>query len=235
MQQQLLRSRYPSSNLIGQPVFLLCKTEKICRTGRKKKHLHFRCANVRSLWKHPYEAVVLFQRIIASEIRLAFSRSVWKGLNCGPNCYIWALSSLDSSMDHPRLASLGSLGLSTVYLWAIRYSLALYPFSFGQLRSPSGSTLAPSCSSSTSALKIPTSISGGHRCGCVTAAQLICVPSLPRLSVCTLGSTSYGSIAVSHPPGVISRDSTMALSSSTPMWAVVLVRLWVSTIWPLIP
>ncbi len=49
VQQQLLRSRYPSSNLIGQPVFSLCKTEKICRTGRKKKHLHFRCANVRGL------------------------------------------------------------------------------------------------------------------------------------------------------------------------------------------
>ncbi len=49
MQQQLLRSRDPSSNLIGRPVFSLCEIEKICQTGRKKKHLHFRCANVRGL------------------------------------------------------------------------------------------------------------------------------------------------------------------------------------------
>ncbi len=35
-QQQLLRSRYPSSNLIGRPVFSLCETEKIRRSVRKK-------------------------------------------------------------------------------------------------------------------------------------------------------------------------------------------------------
>ncbi len=48
VQQQLLQSCYPSSNLIGRPVFSLCETEKIRRTGQKK-HLHFRCANVRGL------------------------------------------------------------------------------------------------------------------------------------------------------------------------------------------
>ncbi len=37
MQQQLLRSRYLSSNLIGRPLFSLCETEKIRQTGRKKK------------------------------------------------------------------------------------------------------------------------------------------------------------------------------------------------------
>ncbi len=36
VQQQLLRSRDPSSNLIGRPVLSLCETEKIRRTGRKK-------------------------------------------------------------------------------------------------------------------------------------------------------------------------------------------------------
>ncbi len=35
-QQQLLRSRDPSSNPIGRLVFSLCKTEEIHRTGRKK-------------------------------------------------------------------------------------------------------------------------------------------------------------------------------------------------------
>ncbi len=35
VQQLLLRSGYPSSNLIGPFVFLLCETEKIRRTGRK--------------------------------------------------------------------------------------------------------------------------------------------------------------------------------------------------------
>ncbi len=36
VQQQLLRSRDPSSNLIGRSVFSLCETEKIRRTGWKK-------------------------------------------------------------------------------------------------------------------------------------------------------------------------------------------------------
>ncbi len=50
VQQQLFRSRDPSLNLVGRPVFSLCKTEKIHRTGLKKKKTHFRCANVRGLW-----------------------------------------------------------------------------------------------------------------------------------------------------------------------------------------
>ncbi len=80
VQKQLLRSRYPSSNLIGQPVFSLCETEKIRRIGRKKTFAFSVRECSRPMWKHP-EAVVLFQRVNASEIRFAFSRSVWKGLN----------------------------------------------------------------------------------------------------------------------------------------------------------
>ncbi len=55
VQQQLLRSRDPSSNLIERPVFSLCKTKKNRRTGAKKKKKTFKfsvhkCS--RSMWKH---------------------------------------------------------------------------------------------------------------------------------------------------------------------------------------
>ncbi len=78
VQQQLHRSRYPSSNLIGRSVFSLCETEKIRRTGHFFSS-YFRCSNVRGLCGSIHRKLLFYS--IASEIHLAFSRSVWKGLN----------------------------------------------------------------------------------------------------------------------------------------------------------
>ncbi len=78
MQQQLLRSRDSSSNLIGRPMFLLCETEKICQTGRKKKHTHFRCMNIRALCGSIHGKLLFYSS--ASSRPKFFSRSVWKGL-----------------------------------------------------------------------------------------------------------------------------------------------------------
>ncbi len=66
--------------LLDGPVFA-CETEKIRRTGRKKNVCIFGAQMFTVYVKHPLEAVDLFQSVMPSEIRLAFSRSVWKGLN----------------------------------------------------------------------------------------------------------------------------------------------------------
>ncbi len=58
-------------------MFLLCETEKICRTGSIFFFAFLvRCCSIVVL----FGAVVLLQSIIASAICFAFSRSVWKGL-----------------------------------------------------------------------------------------------------------------------------------------------------------
>ncbi len=73
MQQQLLRSRDSSSNLIGRPMFLLCETEKICQTGRKKKHTHFRCMNIRALCGSILRKLLFYSSASSqSEIRFRF-------------------------------------------------------------------------------------------------------------------------------------------------------------------
>ncbi len=79
MQQQLLQSRDLSSNLIGRPVFLLYETEKFCRTGLKKKKKNICIFGARMFAVYvetSIEIYCLFQRVIASDIRFAFSRCV---------------------------------------------------------------------------------------------------------------------------------------------------------------
>ncbi len=83
VQQQLLRSRDPSSNLIGRPVFSLCKTKKNRRTGAKKNKKTFtfsvhECS--RSMWKHHINLLFYSSVSLCPIFLFTFSRSVWKVL-----------------------------------------------------------------------------------------------------------------------------------------------------------
>ncbi len=62
------------------------------------------------MWKHPYEAVVLFQHVIASEIRFAFSRSVWKGLKAALGGYM--------STEHQVIAWSSEIGIANFQIGA---------------------------------------------------------------------------------------------------------------------
>ncbi len=64
--------------LLDDLCFRFAKLKRFVGLVRKKKHLHFRCANVRGLCGSIHRNLLFYSS--ASDIRFAFSRSVWKGL-----------------------------------------------------------------------------------------------------------------------------------------------------------